>query len=228
MVNKYPFLSSLPDEELVSIYAEAAKSLKDRGLLATTKRELRRITSSKKPQVFNTPLEFNRGKVKRMASHSILLDFISEDWSSLFDKHGLCESKCFYVYYHTDPTLANMRFRKGDKHVDFVGRPFYVGKGTGDRFRSKKRGRDHLSVIKSLTESRGIAEDRIFHIFRDGLTEIEALELEAKLITFFGCQSELSRSKAHFHGIKGGLLVNSDIARRPMCVEAMIKVKGGL
>jgi hypothetical protein len=225
---KYPFLSSISDDDLITIYGESAKCLRSRGLLASSKKELRRIISSKSYQNCDTPVEFSRGKVKKLLSHSILVDFLSEDWSYLFsNKHNYDKRKDYYVYYHSDPRMPNMRLRKGDVSVDFRGRPFYVGKGKGDRYKSKKRGRDHLSIIKNLTVNNGIDESRIFHIFRDGLTELEAIELEAKLITFFGCQSEISRNRAHFHGIKGGLLVNSDPSVRPECVSKMISIKGG-
>jgi hypothetical protein len=224
---KYPFLSSLSDDDLITVYGEAAKCLRHRGLLASSKKELQRIISSRKTQVYDTPVDFKRGKIRKKLSHSILIDFLSEDWKYLLPPpDSLDQDGSYYVYYHTDPRMPNMRMKKDDVHVDFEGRPFYIGKGKGNRYTSKRRGRDHLSVIKNLTEIHGISEDRIFHIFKDGLSEIEALELEAKLITFFGCQSEVSRNKAHFHGIKGGLLVNSDPAVRPACVSKMITVKG--
>jgi hypothetical protein len=225
---KYPLITPLPDEDLLTLYGECAKELKNRGLLAATQKQLKRIISSLKTQEYNTTEVFSRGKIKRTLSHSILIDFLDEDWSYLFSGSSYDKEKKYYVYYHTDPTLPNMRMRKGDKSVEFYGRPFYVGKGTGERYKSKKRGRGHLSIIKNLTTDQGISSDRVFRIFKDGLDEIEALELEAKLITFFGCRSEVSRGKTHFHGIKGGLLVNSDPAARPECVDKMIRIKGGL
>ena len=82
--------------------------------------------------------------------------------------------------------------------------------------------RSHLSVIDFL-ESSGYLEDQIFHIFAGGLTEKEALIIESKLITFFGCSSEIDPTRTHFHGLRGGLLVNSDISVRPKCVDKMIR-----
>ncbi|QGT52238.1 homing endonuclease [Vibrio phage MZH0603] len=217
-------LSLLSDNDLITVYATSAKVLQERGLLATCKKELKRMVQSRKTQEYKTPL-FDRGKVKRMSNHSVLIDFLEEDWSYLFDG-AYDEAEDYYVYYHTDCRKPNMRFRKGDKSVTFTGRPFYIGKGKGQRYKSKNRSRSHLSIINNIT-STGMDDDSIYHIYQSGLNEKQALELEAKLITFFGCSSELCRNRAHFHGMKGGLLINNDPAKRPDDVTRMMKIKGG-
>jgi len=219
----------LDDTSVITIYAVSAKVLLERGMLATTRDELRKIKkeTSHKNSINNykTPTDYTkRGKIRRHSKNSILLDFLDEDWGFLFTG-TYDESRDYYVYYHTDLSKGTSRFKKDGKTIDFFGRPFYVGKGKGDRYKNKKRSRSHISVINELID-RGLKESDIFHIFRGGLTEKEAFELEAKLITFFGCDSELDSKKAHFHGMKGGWLINADPASRPSDVDKMMRVKG--
>jgi hypothetical protein len=220
---RYSFIAGLPDEDVVSIYGNCAKILHERGKLALCKKTLRRLTSSQTTLNFDTP-SHNRGKVKRTSTHSVLIDFLREDWSYLFEGDYDEEAK-YYVYYHSDPSKTNMRFRKDGESVVFNGRPFYVGKGTGDRYKNLNRSRSHLHIVNKIRTEHPNTE--IFHIFRENLTELEALELEAKLITFFGCSIELERKRAHFTGIGGGILINTDPAKRPLDVDRMMKIKGG-
>lgn len=215
---------ALDDENLISLYGYCAKILSERGMLPRTKKALNKVISSSKTQTYNSPKLNSKGKVKRHLDHSILIDFLNEDWKYLF-KGDYDESREYYVYYHTDPHCPNMRLKKDDQTIDFNGRPFYVGKGKGSRYKSKLRSRSHLAVIKQI-KSTGASDEQIFHIFESGLSELEAIELEAKLITFFGCSSEVARNRCHFHGMKGGLLINSDPARRPAYVNNMIRRKG--
>jgi len=225
MSDEFPYLTGLADEDLIKLYGACAQELENRNKLALCKKELRKIIHSQRAQDFHTPeslLKFDRGKIRRHPKQSILINFLQEDWSSLFDSGNMDSERKYYVYYHTDPSKPNMRFSRDGESVVFTGRPFYVGKGCGNRYKSKLRNRSHLSVITRLKEEERVSEDEIFHIFKDGLTELEAFELEAKLVTFFGCRSEVKRNKTHFHGMKGGLLINTDPCRRPDCVENMI------
>lgn len=73
--------------------------------------------------------------------------------------------------------------------------PFYIGKGTGNRAYDLNRNETHRKVRQRLTEFNHVAQVRII---KDGLTELEALCLEAKLIDIFGLMG------------KGGRLVNLD------------------
>lgn len=224
--NTFDQLSLLSNEDLITVYGTSAKIMNERGLLALCGKELKRIVNAQRSQEYSTPPIFERGKVKRIPTHSVLIDFLNEDWSYLFTGE-YDESEDYYVYYHTDCRKPNTRLRKGEKTITFNGRPFYIGKGKGDRYKSKQRSRSHLSIIKNITAT-GIDEQSIYNIFQSGLSESKALELEAKLITFFGCSSELDRKKAHFHGMKGGLLINNDPAKRPDDVSRMMKVVGSV
>lgn len=217
-------ISSLPDDQILTLYGCCAKVLLARGKLALTKKALKKVLAQSQPNTHDTPPAVQRGRVKRISTHSVLIDFLSEDWGHLFTGE-YSEEKIYYVYYHTDPSMPDMRFRRDSDEVVFRGRPFYIGKGVGDRYKSLKRSRSHISVVNRIAAT-GIRKDEIFHIFKGCISEKEALELEAKLITFFGCWSELDRNRAHFHGMKGGLLINSDPAVRPPDVADMMKIKG--
>lgn len=211
----------LDDKDVVRLYLSVRAVLKERGILSQINGFLKKDRKHNKIETFATPIIFDRGSVKRLANEIILLAFIDEDWSYLF-LGDYDDSKEYYVYYHSDPSKENMRFKQGEKSIIFNGRPFYIGKGKGNRYKSKLRSRSHLSIIESL-KSDGYSDEQIFHVFKSGLTEKEALILESKLITFFGCSSEIDPKRSHFHGLKGGLLVNSDISVRPECVDKMIR-----
>ena len=214
-------IALLSDEDVIRLHLSVRSVLRDRGILSKINGFLKKERNNIDAETFNTPPLFERGSIKRLPHESILLTFMDEDWSYLFSGN-YDESKDYYVYYHSDPSKANMRFRLGDKSILFNGKPFYIGKGKGLRYKSRSRSRSHLSVIDFL-ESSGYLEDQIFHIFAGGLTEKEALIIESKLITFFGCSSEIDPTRTHFHGLRGGLLVNSDISVRPKCVDKMIR-----
>ncbi len=90
----------------------------------------------------------------------------------------------FYVYSLKDPRGSNAR-------------PFYIGKGTGTR------AWDHVTNIDKTKKGRRIKEikdegfDVIVSVLADGLSEIQALKLEAELISAFGTEDT------------GGFLTNS-------------------
>lgn len=69
------------------------------------------------------------------------------------------------------------------QYIDNNGLPYYIGKGTGNRVHAK-----HTHTTVPVIENR--------KIIKDGLTEVEALELESQLVRKFGRK------------IDGGLLDN--------------------
>lgn len=138
---------------------------------------------------------------------------LSQSWCGLFAGENLDATPCYYVYAHIDPsakqTLISRKFG-GVVH----GTPFYIGKGMGNRAYDLKRNQAHLLRIKDVKRA-GIPEKDIVHFFKRGLTEIQALELESKLIYYFGTIYEKNRR---------GILVNLDIGRRPNFCGEMEKI----
>ncbi|MGE4528712.1 MAG: GIY-YIG nuclease family protein [Rhodospirillaceae bacterium] len=89
----------------------------------------------------------------------------------------------FYVYALKDPRSKPSK-------------PFYIGKGTGNRAWEHQANIDDSEkgqVIREIIES----NNKVIHtIIADDLTEVQALKIEAELISAFGVRS------------KGGLLTN--------------------
>lgn len=126
---------------------------------------------------------------------------LRQDWSFLFSNYNLDIERKFYVYAHVDPRLPVKKLVLNGIN----GIPFYIGKGSGDRAYSLKRNQGHGLKIKKLRKI-GIADEDMVNIVSDGLTEAESLELEAKLVYFFGTKYENSK----------GLLYNLDKCKRPV------------
>jgi len=127
---------------------------------------------------------------------------MAEDWSALFA--GGSDERRFYVYAHVNPRGSKVK-NGGDFALCFNGRPFYIGKGTGRRAWELNRNEGHGVELRQLRDA-GVADSEIVHIIRDNLTEREALEIESKLIYFFGTKFEPGRK---------GILVNLDFPARP-------------
>jgi len=166
-------------------------------------------------------------KKKLLGRHrSILIDWLQEDWSDLFTD-GCDKNRKYYVYYHCDPTSDRLVYTDGVSEdpikVRFTGKPFYIGKGCGDRFTNLySRNTSHLQRVRYF-ESQGYPITHFSFILCDNLTEREALEMESKLIAFFGCMAEVPANKRYLHGGQGGMLINSDIGRRPYWIKQFIK-----
>lgn len=134
---------------------------------------------------------------------------LRQDWMYLFDSYEN-ESAKFYVYAHVDPIYISFACQEINI-LPCQGRPFYIGKGTGNRSHDLKRNQGHGKMIANLLD-KGNKVDDIAKILFDGLSERKAMELESKLIYFFGTIYEKNRK---------GTLLNLDISKRPEFVGTM-------
>ncbi len=115
---------------------------------------------------------------------------ITEFSTSVIEKIG------YYVYLLIDPETNSV---------------FYVGKGTGNRIFahlnyaiSTPVESDKLDKIRSI-RSKGLQVKHIIH--RHGLTEKEALEVEASLIDFIGIGDLTNIVKGHHSDNRGSMTI---------------------
>lgn len=139
---------------------------------------------------------------------------IRQDWSSCYA--DAVEEGDFYVYAHVDPRKP--AFVGEEKHGgNWMGRPFYVGKGAGRRAWDLKRNQGHGLLIKEIL-AEGYSPEDIVKVIYFKLPEQKALELESKLIYFFGTTYDTKRTH--------GCLLNLDIPRVPLFEGTMIRAPG--
>jgi hypothetical protein len=172
--------TKLPDEVLRLIYLQAIT-------------EIDRRRMSVKKTTHSTVKLLNRTHSIRSPHRAKQLPLIvAEDWNRIYPATN--SEKKFYVYAHVEPIKGG--FKIGE--FDFKGLPFYIGKGAGARAFDLKRNEGHGAELRRLIASGRSSKD-IVVMLADGLTESEALCLEAKLIYFFGTR---------YDGKKNGVLVN--------------------
>jgi len=240
---EYELIKGLTDFQLRKLYTEARHQMKVRKLLIydakqdlyvpnVPSKQIDILRKSQRESVnilvdekLSEPAYWTFTKKMTRQNPSIITEWLKEDWSFLWPD-DLDEERRYYVYYHCDVESKSMCFTNMVKHdlvkVNFVGKPFYIGKGTGDRYLSLHgRSSAHVQRIRFF-ESMGYGVDSLSHVLIDSLTEREALEIESKLIAFFGCMAEVPTGKPYFHGGSGGTLVNSDIGRRPEWVKKIM------
>lgn len=114
---------------------------------------------------------------------------------------GVADRLGYYVYSLTDPEED---------------RPFYVGKGIGDRIFAHMHQAlvspletDKLDTIRSVL-SRGLEVN--CRILRHGLTEKEAFEVEAALIDYIGLRELTNAVSGHYANVRGGMSIPEVIA----------------
>lgn len=92
----------------------------------------------------------------------------------------------YYIYALKDPRQSPAR-------------PFYIGKGTGTRAWDHVARVDETRKGKRIQEIHASGHDVVVSVLADELSEIQALKLEAELISAFGTEST------------GGILTNTVI-----------------
>jgi hypothetical protein len=125
-------------------------------------------------------------------------EIYNTDISDLYSDIRLDTNPNYYVYVHCEPNKIAIGKDGVTTWFATLGvdlRPFYVGKGIGNRAYDLNRNETHRKIKQRLKE---FNQDIQVKIIKDGLTELEALCLESKLIDIFGLVG------------KGGHLVNLD------------------
>lgn len=111
-----------------------------------------------------------------------LPSLLAQDWSEIYPRntdHGK-----HYVYAHLDPR-QKIFFSPEDCGGKYEGRPFYIGKGIGNRAFDLKRNEGHGKILREILNDGYNSYDIVKIIFYK-LSEYKALEIEAKLIYYFG------------------------------------------
>lgn len=150
-------------------------------------REIKRMVDSMILQHSKSSIS-TRGAMRHLENNkikkvdSVLVSLLDEDWSSFYQDSDSENTDC-YVYLHGRPMSARRKYYP--LGVETFEKPFYVGMGRGGRAFSKKRSQVHAAILSSVA-SGSEGEYSYVHIIKDGMSEAQARELEAKLIVFFG------------------------------------------
>ena len=112
---------------------------------------------------------------------------LKTDISSIYQELNLDQNPIYYVYAHLDPTKKIAIGKDGKTTfaatmgMKFF--PFYIAKGKGERAYELNRNETHKKIREKLHSM-----DREIEVVKiqEGLTELEALCLESKLIDIFG------------------------------------------
>lgn len=190
-------LAGMPTPILHAIYLGVQKELTRRRAMESVSRRAVMASSTYK-RLTTEKYKYSKHRLLELG------ELMAQDWSHLFPE-GDTEPR-FYVYAHVYPGLKGRDFRvEGNFPLSMPGTPFYIGKGCGERAWDLKRNEGHGVELRQLL-SQGHAPEAIVHVVRDKLTERAALEMESKLVYFFGTKFERDRR---------GLLVNLEVPKRP-------------
>lgn len=191
------------EEQILSVIRSANISV----LVAIRKEINKEISFRKKsnnppkPKLIKNPLRIPSKKLGYEKRAKYIRSILEQKWDYLVDSFDLSEEKKFYVYAHVDPSINEVDLKS---ELNILGKPFYIGKGTGKRAYDLRRNSTHREKFKELLSS-GYEERKIVNIVKDNLTEKEALVLESKLIYIFQTKYESRK----------GSLYNVDIGVRP-------------
>lgn len=211
--------------DLKAIYQTIKLELRDRRIAESLSRRRNFITTIK-PYDF-TSIDEARAAVAKTNSSTLLalrninapyvqrlqyFEFLmSQDWSSAYPRDS--ETGDYYVYAHVNPSA---RIFSASKKFggNYGGEPFYIGKGIGNRAYDLKRNQGHGKALRQCLAANWTGDD-IVKIVMSGLSENKALEMESKLIYFFGTIYEER---------KHGILFNLDVPRIPQFKGNMVKI----
>jgi hypothetical protein len=161
-------------------------------------KDLTRVIS----QLHNRKRELE-GHVGKKQKAKDRLSLMMEVWNTpvYLNDENLSSEKDFYVYTHFTSDRRHFPCEKDSVSmfchaVGMPSIPFYVGKGKGDRHSCKERNKGH-QLVRKLSENRG--DETQSFVLMGGLTEMEALVMEGKLIDIIGQRA-----------IKTGPLTNLD------------------
>lgn len=194
-------IKTLPTEVLKSIFHASRIELDKRRSAASISQ--REFSASVADSFKRMPHE---KRVYSKYNLNYLEELMAQDWSPLFT--GSSEAK-FYVYAHFSPKTNKVVHECAGLSMSIPGVPFYIGKGCGQRAFDMNRNEGHGAKLRQFQKSGFAAKDMVC-LISEGLTEPKALELESKLIYFFGTKFEMHRR---------GLLVNLDIPARPNLIK---------
>jgi uncharacterized protein len=107
----------------------------------------------------------------------------------LFDQK-VCEKLGFYVYLYIDPRDS---------------KPFYIGKGKGNRVFSHCRDTRECEKLRVIRELRKLHLDPVLEILKYGLTEEEAFSVESTAIDLLDVSTLTNDVRGHGsrHGTRG-------------------------
>ena len=120
---------------------------------------------------------------------------------------GVSESLGHYVYLYLDPRTK---------------KPFYVGKGKGNRCVCHLRDQRECEKVKQLKELRKLRLKPIVEILKYGLKDQEALLVEAAAIDCFGIEELTNEVRGHSrrHGRRGRVEdLKAELSASPIRIE---------
>jgi len=123
-----------------------------------------------------------------------------------FPRH-VCEQLGFYVYLYLDPRSM---------------KPFYVGKGRGNRVFSHARDRRDCNKVRVIKELRKLGLQPILEILKYKLTEREALLVEATAIDLLDVDTLTNEVRGHGsrHGTRGNVDdIRDELSARPLKIR---------
>lgn len=147
---------------------------------------------------------------------------VNDEWNKIYEE--MDKTPKYYVYIHSDISMPCIWCNTNFGRYSFNGTPFYIGKGVGDRINDLScRSKFHVEKYKKIKLLNEKQINQSIYKVAENLTEKQALILESKLITFFGCVNQISNKEIHFTGRKGGLLINRDSTKVPNWVFEVSK-----